>query len=101
MNYAAEWQKGRLNDKFNSKLAEVVCSQLTNQRIVVLVARRDIEPLEQLLWDYKDEVARRSFQSWALRELSIFSLYFWNILIISYSSLSLFIIRFTCLLVPK
>ena len=63
VNYAAESQKGRFNEKCNLKLAEVVCSQLTNQRIVVLVARRDIEPLEQLLWDYKDDVARKSFQS--------------------------------------
>ncbi len=63
VNYAAESHKGKYNDKCNLKLAEVVCSQLTNQRIVVLVARRDIEPLEQLLWDYKDDVARKFFQS--------------------------------------
>ena len=65
LNYAPEYEKGKFNHKCNLQLTEVVCNKLSNsnQRIVVLKARRNIEPLEQLLWDYKDELARKQFQS--------------------------------------
>ncbi len=44
------------------QLEEVTCSQLQDQKqVAVLRTRRDVEPLEQLLWDYKDQQARIQF----------------------------------------
>ncbi len=47
------------------QLTEIAWNQLASakscQTIVVFKARRNIEPLEQLLWDYKDGEARDSW----------------------------------------
>ena len=62
-NHAPEFLDGRYNINCNMQLTEIACNQLASakscQRIVVLKARRNIDPLEQLLWDYKDGEARR------------------------------------------
>ena len=64
-NHGSEFERGKYNFQCNMQLAEIVCNQRSSsnknsaQRIVVLKARRKIEPLEQLLWDYKDGKARK------------------------------------------
>lgn len=66
VNHASEKTKaGRSRLTCNLRLKEIVCDKIApdatsrqHLRYVVLVAKRDIEPLEQLLFDYGDEVAR-------------------------------------------
>jgi len=57
------------NYKCNMKLSDIVCTHLPvdavskqHKRIIALVARRDIKPFEQLLFDYGDSDARQAFK---------------------------------------
>ena len=46
----------------NMCMADIVLDQIvTKPRVVVLMARTDIEPLQQLRFDYRDPVARALF----------------------------------------
>ena len=58
-------EKRKLNRDCNMQLAGSKVNQLKDQkRVAVLRTRRDVESLEQLLWDYKDQQAQILFTSY-------------------------------------
>ena len=60
---------GRLLNHKNSKTQNVTPKLQNfkwNLQALFLVAARDIEPYEQLMFDYKDEVANKLFNDWLI-----------------------------------
>ena len=43
-------------------MADVAFTTIDAPRVLALVARVDIQPFQQLLWDYKDPAARQMFK---------------------------------------
>ena len=61
-NYSSTFDGGKTNPACNMKLVELKCTYLKNNpRYVLLFAKRKIEPLEQLMFDYMDPEANRIF----------------------------------------